>query len=79
MPNPSEAFPCPLEENGVEDVAKAEPQPDQVSAQSDAGTATVTEVQGGDSVYAKSQADLGDAETEGEKDCLLYTSDAADE
>ena len=68
MPNPSEGFPCPLEENDVEDAANAEPQSDQESAQSDEGTASVTEFQGGDSVYAKSQADLGDAETEGEKE-----------
>ena len=68
MPNSSEAFPCPLEGNGVENAANAEPQSDQEPAQSDEGTATVTEFQGGDSVYAKSQADLGDAETEGEKE-----------
>ena len=68
MPNSSEAFPCPLEGNGVENAANAEPQSDQDSAQSDEGTATVTEFQGGDSVYAKSQADLGDAETEGEQE-----------
>ena len=68
MPNPSDGCPCPLEENGVENAANAEPQSDQDSAQSDEGTATVTEFQGGDSVYAKSQADLDDAETEGEKE-----------
>ena len=77
MPNPSEAFPCPLEENDVEDVAKAEPQSDQESAQSDEGTTSVTEFQGGDSVYAKSQADLGDAQTEGEQEEQLANKYAA--
>ena len=70
MPNPSERCPCPPEENDVEDAENAEPQSDQESAQSDdeTRTASVTEFQGGDSVHSKSQAGLGDVESEGKKE-----------
>ena len=70
LPNPSEGCACPFGESDVEDTENAEAQSDQGSAQPDdeTRTASVTEFQRGDSVYSKSQAGLGDAETEGEKE-----------